>query len=87
MEIRIQRPGRPIGRSEGRGRRPWEPKRLTARQRLILAVVATRPHVPRWKVAEKFNISSSRLSILTCSHLGQAFMKRVLEEDDCSADD
>jgi hypothetical protein len=41
---------------------------------VALDYVATHPDEPRWQIAERFGISLSRLSVLTCSPVGQAYL-------------
>jgi hypothetical protein len=41
---------------------------------MALDYVATHPDVPRWQIAERFGMSHSRLSVLTCSEVGQAYL-------------
>jgi hypothetical protein len=68
------RPGRPPGPSAGRGPRPWDPISLGFREQRILDYIATNPDEPRWMVAQRFAISLSRLSIITCSPAGVQYL-------------
>jgi hypothetical protein len=40
----------------------------------VLDYVAANPDEPRWMVAQRFEISLSRLSIITCSPAGQQYL-------------
>lgn len=69
--MKYRRPGRPPGPSKDRGKRPWDPVRLTVEEQKILDYVAAHPDEPRWQIAEHFGISPAHLSVLTCSPVGQ----------------
>jgi hypothetical protein len=72
-------PGRPPGPTAARGRRPWDPSHLGPTDLAALDYVAAHPDEPRWQIAERFGISLSRLSTLTCSPLGQAYLKAAAQ--------
>jgi len=74
MKSRQKRPGRPTGPTPGRQARPWDPRQLRLLECIALDYVATHPDEPRWQIAERFGISLSRLSVLTCSPVGQAYL-------------
>lgn len=76
--IMKRRPGRPMGPTEGRGKRPWDPRRLRPREALALDHVAANPDEPRWLVARRFGMSLSRLSVLTCSPAGQRYLAEAM---------
>jgi hypothetical protein len=80
LDMIKRRIGRPPGPS-GIGPRPWFRRRLRKEDKEILEFVARHLDMPRWEIAEKFGLSGSALSILTCSPLGQAYMRRVIEEE------
>lgn len=76
-------PGRPPGPSAARletPHRPWDPRRLTRRDQQALSHIAASPDMPRWMIADAMGISPSRLAILACSPLGQAFIARLTLE-------
>ena len=76
MAIRTgrRRPGRPTGPSPSRGPRPWDPYYLRQREVLALDYIAEHPDEPRWLIAQRFGMSLSRLSVISCSPLGQAYL-------------
>ena len=69
-----RRVGRPPGPSTNCRPRPWDPVQLTFREYAILSFVAANPDMPRWLIAERFGISQSPLSIVTCSALGRWYL-------------
>jgi hypothetical protein len=50
---------------------------LSPKELAILQFVAANPDMPRWKIAEHFDISGSRLSVLTCCRLGKAYLEKL----------
>ena len=70
----MRRPGRPTGGAEGRRKKPWDPARLRARDKEALMYVAANSDLERYRIAEFLDISLSRLSVLTCSAVGQQYM-------------
>jgi len=42
--------------------------------------VAAHPDLAQWQIAEHFGISSSRLSVLTCSPAGQRYLNFDLDK-------
>ena len=74
---RYSRPGRPLGPSAARTQRPWDPTHLTAEDRCALQYVVANPSHPRWMIAEHLGMGQSRLSVLTCCPLGQAYLETL----------
>ena len=72
------RPGRRTGPTAGRGLRPWDPRSIRPKEALALDYVAAHPDEPRWLVATRFRMSLSRLSVLTCSPLGQRYLAAAI---------
>ncbi len=73
----MRRPGRPTGPAEGRRKKPWDPARLRPRDKEALMYVAANSDLERYKVAEFLDISLARLSVLTCSPLGQRYLAEL----------
>ena len=73
----MRRPGRPTGAAEGRRKKPWDPARLRARDKEALMYVAANANLKRYRIAEYLDISLSRLSVLTCSPLGQRYLAEL----------
>lgn len=67
--------GRPVGPSEDRSARPWDPESLRDKDKLALKTIAANPDAYRWQIANKLGISLSKLSIISCSALGQEYLK------------
>jgi hypothetical protein len=77
MHWPLKRLGRPPGPSVGRRLRPWDPRQLTLHEYSILRFVAANPDMPKWLIAERFDMSPQRLSIISCCPLGQTFLKAL----------
>ena len=73
----MRRPGRPTGPTEGRRKKPWDPTDLRARNKEVLKYVAANSDLERYRIAEFLDISPSRLSVLTCSAVGQQYMAEL----------
>lgn len=69
--------GRPPGPRAGRGKRSWDPPYLRQKDAYILEYVFAHPEMPRYMIADKYGISSSRLSVLTCSSLGVKYLAQL----------
>ncbi len=67
--------GRPVGPSENRSERPWDPQFLMYKERIALNYVAANPELYRWVIARHLKLSLSRLSILTCCDNGRAYLE------------
>jgi hypothetical protein len=67
--------GRPPGPSPYRDDRPWDDY-----NELAIRVVAANLDAPRWLLAERLNMSSSKLSTITCSPAGRARLDELTAE-------
>ena len=69
--------GRPTGPSESRTKRPWDPTYLRQKDEIALLYVAANSGLERYKIAMYLGISGSRLSIISCSDLGENFLNQA----------
>src|SRR5512137_1793474 len=69
--------GRPPGPSKDRSHRPWDQFNEE-----VLRFVHSHPDTPRYLIAAVFDISPSKLSTITCSPRGVAFLARLKSLDE-----
>lgn len=81
------RPGRPAGRMEGLGERPYDPRRWTAkREKIIQGIHRNRAALERGDLllcdlARELDTSLSYLSIVKNSLWGQRWLRKLAELD------
>lgn len=68
--------GRPPGPTQNRGHRPWDHFDLNA-----LCYIAANPDLPRYRIAEFLGISLSKLSNISCSPRGVAYLEHLKQLD------
>jgi hypothetical protein len=76
MSANRPRLGRPVGPTVGRGPRPWD-----RFDKEILDSVAANPKTPRYLIAAEFGISPDKLSCITCSPKGVAYLEQLRRFD------